>query len=97
MPRKPKPRQTAAFPDKVWIAPRPPSASEFRTSDKVWIAPRPAGRSGFSTVEPADLERSNRYLEFADIALGVKDTRSPRKNPAARKASPDGIETAKVR
>jgi hypothetical protein len=88
MPRKPKSRKAAASPDKVWIAPRRPSTSKLRRSDKVWIAPRPAGRSGFRTVEPADLERSNRYLEFADIALGVKDTRPRKKKSSSAESQP---------
>jgi hypothetical protein len=41
---------------------------------EVWIAPRPAKTSGARILEPAGIGRSNRYLEFADIALGVKET-----------------------
>ena len=42
--------------------------------DKVWLAPRPAHISGPRAFEPAQIGRSNRYLEFADIALGVNET-----------------------
>ncbi len=36
------------------------------------MAPRPANTPEPRTFEPAGIDRSNRYLEFADIALGVK-------------------------
>jgi hypothetical protein len=42
--------------------------------DEVWVAPRPVNQSEPRTFEPAGIGRSNRYLEFADIALGVKNT-----------------------
>lgn len=42
--------------------------------DEVWIAPRPVNQSEPRTFEPAGIGRSNRYLEFADIALGVRKT-----------------------
>jgi len=88
MPRKPKPRP-AASPDEGWIAPRPAKTSEPKTSDKVWIASRPANRSQPSRAfEPAGLDRSNRYLEFADIALGVKDTRPRKKKPGSAESQP---------
>lgn len=48
--------------------PRKPVASPR----EVWIAPRPANTSGPRTFEPSGVDRSNRYLEFADIALGTK-------------------------
>jgi hypothetical protein len=57
--------------------PRNPVASP----DEVWIAPRPANASKARTFEPAGAARSNRYLDFADIALGSK-TPSPRKKKA---------------
>ena len=88
MPKKHKLREPAASPDEVWIAPRTSSRSELRTSDKVWIAPRHAGRSGVRTSEPADRDRYNRYLEFADIALGVKDTRPRKKKPGTAESQP---------
>jgi len=53
--------------------------------DQVWIAPRSVSQSEPRTFEPAGLARSNRYLEFADIALGVKKT-SFKKKKAPRPA-----------
>lgn len=47
--------------------PRKPVASPA----EVWIAPRPANPSEHRIFEPAGIVRSNRYLEFADIALGA--------------------------
>jgi len=58
MPRKPKPREPVASSDRVWIAPRPASATSPRTFGPVGLPP------------------SNRYLEFADIALGCNDGKS---------------------
>ncbi len=55
--------------------PRKPVAS----LDKVWIAPRPVNTSEPRTFEPIGIGRSNRYLEFADIALGVKPARHHKK------------------
>lgn len=49
--------------------------------DQVWIAPRPDNQSEPRTFEPAGMARSNRYLEFADIALGVKKTSFKKKKP----------------
>jgi hypothetical protein len=54
---------------------RNPSASP----NEVWIAPRPANTSEPRTFELIGIDRSNRYLEFADIALGAKMTSSRRK------------------
>lgn len=59
--------------------PRKPVAS----LEEVWLAPRPAKTSGARTIEPAGIERSNRYLEFADIALGAKNTSSRRKKTSS--------------
>ena len=51
------------------------------TPDEVWIAPRPANTSEPRTFEPVGAVRSNRYLEFADIALGAKQVpRHKKKN-----------------
>ena len=47
--------------------------------DHVWIAPRPSNPSQFRTFEPIGSVPSNRYLEFADIALGAKKPSSPHK------------------
>lgn len=65
--------------------PRKPVAS----SDEVWIAPRPANSTELRTFEPAGVVRSNRYLEFADIALGVAKASRPGKK-ARRTASNAG-------
>jgi len=65
--------------------PRKPVAS----LDKVWIAPRPANTSEPRAFEPVGIGRSNRYLEFADIAFGAKKT-SPRKKKLAGNAEHDG-------
>src|SRR5438309_608530 len=62
--------------------PRKPVAS----LEEVWIAPRPAKTSDARTIEPTFVGRSNRYLEFADIALGAKNT-SPRKKKTSSTAS----------
>jgi len=47
--------------------------------DHVWVAPRPANLSQPRTFEPIGSVPSNRYLEFADIALGAKKPSSPHK------------------
>ena len=50
----------------------PRKAKPVASPDKVWIAPRRASHPKPKTFEPVGAARSNRYLEFADIALGVK-------------------------
>jgi hypothetical protein len=52
--------------------------------DKVWRAPRPANTSEPRTFEPIGIVRSNRYLEFADIAFGANKTAPRKKKPAIR-------------
>jgi len=52
--------------------------------DKVWIAPRPVNTSEPRTFEPIGIGRSNRYLEFADIAFGANKTAPRRKKPAIK-------------
>jgi len=53
--------------------PRNPAAS----LDELWIAPRRASAPAKATTfEPPAGRRSNRYLEFADIAFGSKDGKS---------------------
>jgi hypothetical protein len=64
MPRKPKPHNPVASPDDVWIAPRPANP----------LAPRT-----YEPAEPAGAVRYNRYLEFADIALGAKQASRQKK------------------
>jgi hypothetical protein len=56
--------------------------------DHVWIAPRPANASQLRTFEPISSVPSNRYLEFADIALGAKKPSSPHKKKSHGPASP---------
>jgi hypothetical protein len=65
--------------------PRKPVASP----EEVWIAPRPVNIPGPRTFEPIGAGRSNRYLEFADIALGIKVTR-PRKKKTSSTANQAG-------
>jgi len=50
----------------------PRKTKPVASPDKVWIAPRPASQSNPRTFEPVGAARSNRYLEFADIALGAR-------------------------
>jgi hypothetical protein len=60
--------------------------------DKVWIAPRPVNTSEPRTFEPIGIGRSNRYLEFADIAFGANKTAPRKRKPAipAIKVEHDG-------
>jgi hypothetical protein len=58
------------------------------SKNEIWIAPRSPNTSSPRTFEPAGSTRSNRYLEFADIALGVKKLES-RVKRAARAAEHD--------
>jgi hypothetical protein len=57
--------------------------------DKVWIAPRPVNTSEPRAFEPVGVGRSNRYLEFADIAFGAHKT-GARKKKADSKAEHNG-------
>lgn len=52
--------------------------------DEVWIAPRPADEVKPLAFEPVGAARSNRYLDFADIALGRKPSsqKKPRHQPS---------------
>jgi len=58
----------------------PRKAKPIASPDEVWIAPRPASQSRPRTFEPVGAIPSNRYLEFADIALGTKQTPRKKKN-----------------
>jgi len=49
--------------------------------DQVWIAPRHAKTAKPRIFEPVSIAQSNRYLEFADIALGAKKSTSHKKKP----------------
>lgn len=57
---------------------KPKRRNPIASPNEVWIAPRPAKTSDPRTCELIGIDRSNRYLEFADIALGAK-TSSRRK------------------
>jgi hypothetical protein len=58
--------------------------------EDVWIAPRPASAPAKATIlEPPAGSRPNRYLEFADIALGTKHGKSKIKTKKAVTAIQD--------
>jgi hypothetical protein len=59
----------------------PRKAKPIVSPDEVWIAPRPANPSKPLAFEPVGTADSNRYLEFADIALGAKKSPSHKKKP----------------
>ena len=42
-------------------------------ADDLWVAPRPTSHKPPRIYEPIVGSRLNRYLEFADIALGVTE------------------------
>ena len=49
----------------------------------LWIAPRRSSQKQPRIYEPVAGNRLNRYLEFADIALGVKKTAPREKKPSS--------------
>jgi hypothetical protein len=49
----------------------------------LWVAPRPPSQKQPRIYEPVAGSRLNRYLEFADIALGVKKTTPHGKKPSS--------------
>jgi len=49
----------------------------------LWVAPRPPSQKPPRVYEPVAGSRLNRYLEFADIALGVKKTAPRGKKPSS--------------
>jgi len=64
-------------------------------ADDLWVAPRPTSHKPPRIYEPIVGSRLNRYLEFADIALGVNQPGSSKKNavktghgPASEKSGP---------
>ena len=59
------------------------SRKPVASTDEVWIAPRPANTPEPRKFELTAIHRSNRYLEFADIALGAKNTSSRKKKPSS--------------
>lgn len=63
----------------------PRKAKPVASPDEVWIAPRPANQSKPRTFEPVGAVPPNRYLEFADIALGARQ--SPQHKKKDRRAA----------
>jgi len=53
----------------------------------LWVAPRPLSQKQPRIYEPVTGSPLNRYLEFADIALGVKKTAPRGKKPSSRAAN----------
>lgn len=65
------------------------------SSDDLWVAPRAPSEKPPRIYEPVTGSRLNRYLEFADIALGVKHPGSSTKKavktdhgPASERSGP---------
>jgi hypothetical protein len=77
---------------------KPKRRNPVASPDEVWIAPRPANKSEPRTCELIGIDRSNRYLEFADIALGAKKTSSRRQKSygMAGRPQPDRDPEGKV-
>jgi hypothetical protein len=71
-----------SMPGKVKTRKTPDSA------DELWIAPRQPSQQQPRIYEPVAGSRLNRYLEFADIALGVKEP-AVHKKKRVRQESPD--------
>ncbi len=66
--------------------------------EQVWIAPRPGNTSFPRIFEPAGVSPSNRYLDFADIALGEKkpSLRKKKAKDVVTHAQPDQKHQGKV-
>jgi len=65
------------------------------STNDLWIAPRPPSEKPPRIYEPVTGSRLNRYLEFADIALGVNQPGSSKKKaiktgdgPASERSGP---------
>ncbi|HET8889433.1 MAG TPA: hypothetical protein VFQ41_11055 [Candidatus Angelobacter sp.] len=65
------------------------------SANDLWVAPRSTRQKPPRTYEPVTASRLNRYLEFADIALGLKGSGTgkrkfakPVHKPAAEKPGP---------
>ena len=56
--------------------------------DDLWVAPRPPSQKRPRIYEPVAGSRLNRYLEFADIALGVKEPGARKKRAVKAGGSP---------
>lgn len=52
------------------------------SANDLWVAPRPAHQKPPRTYEPVTGSRLNRYLEFADIALGLQQPEARKKKSA---------------
>jgi hypothetical protein len=61
------------------------------SADDLWVAPRPPSHKPPRIYEPVSGSPLNRYLEFADIALGVK-TPGARKQKAAKSGGSSAAE-----
>lgn len=88
-PGKVKTRKTIDSANDLWVAPRPTSQKSRR------IAP--------STYEPVTGSRLNRYLEFADIALGLQQPGTRKKKsaktghkPGSEKPGPKLVSSNKI-
>jgi hypothetical protein len=57
-------------------------------TDDLWIAPRSPSHKSPRIYEPVTGSPLNRYLEFADIALGVKEAGASKKKAAKAGGSP---------
>jgi hypothetical protein len=62
----------------------------IHSTDDLWVAPRAPSEKPPHIYEPIAGSRLNRYLEFADIALGVKQAGSSKKKAIKAGGSPGG-------
>ena len=67
-------------------------------ADDLWVAPRPTSHKPPRIYEPIAGSRLNRYLEFADIALGVTEPEVRKKKavkvrgiPSSEKPGPKSV------
>ena len=60
------------------------------SANDLWIAPRPARQKPTRTYQLVTGSRLNRYLEFADIALGVKRPGTGKRKLAKTAYKPGG-------
>lgn len=58
------------------------------SADDLWVAPRPTSHKPPRIYEPVVGNRLNRYLEFADIALGMNQPGSRKKKAIKAGGSP---------
>jgi hypothetical protein len=77
---------------------KPKPRKSVDSPEQVWIAPRPGNVSFPRIFEPAGGSPSNRYLDFADIALGAKkpSLRKKKTKRTATHAEPDQTHQGKV-